>query len=70
MSVVCGAKMVKVEVKKDLLGLGRDVQAADVSLGGCPASGQDQHVFIFEYELHACGSHLLVRHDSDSLKRQ
>ncbi|XP_075993973.1 zona pellucida sperm-binding protein 3-like [Genypterus blacodes] len=63
-SAVCGEDRVRVEVKKDLLGLGREVQATELSLGGCPASSQDQHNFLFESELHTCGSHLLMSDDS------
>lgn len=60
---VCGENSVRVEAKKDLLGIGKPVQAADVTLGGCPATGEDleAQVLVFESELHGCGSQLLVR---------
>ncbi|KAM7397328.1 hypothetical protein PAMP_020311 [Pampus punctatissimus] len=65
-SAVCGENSVRVEAKKDLLGIGKPVQAADVTLGGCPASGEDQEaqVLVFESELHGCGSQLLMSEDS------
>lgn len=62
-SAVCGANSVRVEAKKDLLGIGKPVLAAEVTLGGCPATGEDPEaqVLIFESELHECGSQLVVR---------
>ncbi|XP_042266767.1 zona pellucida sperm-binding protein 3-like [Thunnus maccoyii] len=65
-SAVCGENSVRVEAKKDLLGIGKPVRAEDVTLGGCPASGEDQEaqVLVFESELHGCGSELLMSEDS------
>ncbi|XP_076588529.1 zona pellucida sperm-binding protein 3-like [Chaetodon auriga] len=65
-SAVCGENSVRVEAKKDLLGIGKPVQAADVTLGGCPATGEDAEaqVLVFESELHGCGSQLLMSEDS------
>lgn len=66
-SAVCGPSSVRVEAKKDLLGIGRPVLATDVTLGGCPATGEEpsSEVLVFESELHRCGSQLLVRaHDT------
>lgn len=62
-SAVCGVDSVRVEAKKDLLGIGKPVLPADVALGGCPATGEDPdtQVLVFESELHGCGSQLLVR---------
>lgn len=62
-SATCGENSVRVEAKKDLLGIGKPVQAADVTLGGCPATSEDAEaqVLVFESELHGCGSQLLVR---------
>jgi len=62
-SAVCGENSVWVEANKDLLGIGKPVQAAEVSLGGCPAIGEDPDadVLIFESKLHGCGSQLEVR---------
>ena len=62
-SATCGAESVRVEVKKDLLGIGKPVLPADVSLGGCPATGEDPNtqVLVFESALHGCGSQLVVR---------
>ncbi|XP_034443767.1 zona pellucida sperm-binding protein 3-like [Hippoglossus hippoglossus] len=65
-SATCGAESVWVEVKKDLMGIGKPVLTADVSLGGCPATGEDPNtqVLVFESELHGCGSQLLMSEDS------
>uniref|UniRef100_A0A3Q2XTN5 Zona pellucida sperm-binding protein 3 n=1 Tax=Hippocampus comes TaxID=109280 RepID=A0A3Q2XTN5_HIPCM len=63
--VVCEENSVRVEAKRDLLGIGQLVKAADVTLGGCPATGEDtrHQVLIFESELHQCGSRLLMSED-------
>uniref|UniRef100_A0A3Q3XFW3 Zona pellucida sperm-binding protein 3 n=1 Tax=Mola mola TaxID=94237 RepID=A0A3Q3XFW3_MOLML len=55
---ICGESSVRVEAKKDLLGVGKPVPAADVTLGGCPATGEDPaaQVLVFESELHGCQS--------------
>ncbi|KAE8296649.1 Zona pellucida sperm-binding protein 3 [Larimichthys crocea] len=65
-SVICGENSVRVEAKKDLLGIGKPVQAADVTLGGCPATREDAEAqaLVFESELHGCGSQLLLTEDS------
>ncbi|KAM9753661.1 zona pellucida sperm-binding protein 3-like [Menidia menidia] len=65
-SAVCGENAVRVEVQRDLLGVGKPVLETDVSLGGCPPTGEDpeQEVLIFESELHQCGSQLLMTEDS------
>ncbi|XP_031135625.2 zona pellucida sperm-binding protein 3-like isoform X1 [Sander lucioperca] len=62
-SAICGENSVRVEAKKDLLGIGTPVRTADVTLGGCPATGEDDQVLIFESELHRCGSELLMSED-------
>ncbi|XP_034094408.1 zona pellucida sperm-binding protein 3-like [Gymnodraco acuticeps] len=59
-SAVCGENSVRVEAKKDLLGIGKPVSAAEVTLGGCPATGEDAQVLVFESELHGCGSELVM----------
>ncbi|XP_051916375.1 zona pellucida sperm-binding protein 3-like [Hippocampus zosterae] len=63
--VVCEENSVRVEAKRDLLGIGQLVKAEDVTLGGCPATGEDtrHQVLIFESELHQCGSRLLMSED-------
>uniref|UniRef100_A0A4W6FFD3 Zona pellucida sperm-binding protein 3 n=2 Tax=Lates calcarifer TaxID=8187 RepID=A0A4W6FFD3_LATCA len=65
-SAVCGENSVRVEAKKDLLGIGKPVQAEDVTLGGCPVTREDpdNQVLVFESELHGCGSQLLMSEDS------
>ncbi|XP_014835474.1 PREDICTED: zona pellucida sperm-binding protein 3-like, partial [Poecilia mexicana] len=62
-SAVCGESSVRVEARKDLLGIGKPVPAADVTLGGCAATGKDAQaqIFIFESELHGCGNSPVVR---------
>ncbi|XP_068584962.1 zona pellucida sperm-binding protein 3-like [Cebidichthys violaceus] len=64
-SAVCGESSVWVEAKKDLLGMGKPVLAAAVTLGGCPATWEDHEtqVLIFESTLHGCGSQLLMSED-------
>ncbi|XP_031725004.1 zona pellucida sperm-binding protein 3-like isoform X1 [Anarrhichthys ocellatus] len=65
-SAVCGERSVWVQAKRDLLGMGKPVLAADVTLGGCPAAWEDpeEQVLIFESELHGCGSQLKMSEDS------
>ncbi|XP_017295000.1 zona pellucida sperm-binding protein 3 [Kryptolebias marmoratus] len=65
-SAICGENSVRVEAKNDLLGIGKPVLAADVTLGGCPATGEDSEaqVLIFESELHGCGSQLLMSEET------
>ncbi|KAI9547487.1 hypothetical protein NQZ68_017040 [Dissostichus eleginoides] len=63
-SAVCGENSVRVEAKKDLLGIGKPVRAAEVTLGGCPATGEDAQVLVFESALHGCGSELVMSEDS------
>ncbi|XP_015240493.1 PREDICTED: zona pellucida sperm-binding protein 3-like [Cyprinodon variegatus] len=64
-AVRCGESKIHVEVKQDLLGLGKLVDPEEITLGGCPAAGIDRlaHVLIFESELHDCGSTLEVSQD-------
>lgn len=61
-SVQCGERSVHVEVKKDFFGTGQLVNPSFLTLGGCAAVGEDPgaQVLIFEYELQACGSSLMV----------
>ncbi|XP_061578791.1 zona pellucida sperm-binding protein 3-like [Cololabis saira] len=65
-SVTCGENLVRVEAKRDLLGTGRLAEAAEVTLGGCPASREDpeDQVLVFESELHGCGSELQMSEDA------
>ncbi|XP_044050268.1 zona pellucida sperm-binding protein 3-like [Siniperca chuatsi] len=65
-SAVCGERSIRVVAKKDLLGIGKPVQAADLTLGGCTATWEDPEaqVLVFESELHDCGSQLLMSEDS------
>ncbi|XP_016393976.1 zona pellucida sperm-binding protein 3-like [Sinocyclocheilus rhinocerous] len=61
----CGESSVHVEVKKDFFGTGQLVNPSLLRLGGCAAVGEnpDVQVFIFEYELQACGSSLTMTED-------
>uniref|UniRef100_A0A3Q1FFM0 Zona pellucida sperm-binding protein 3 n=1 Tax=Acanthochromis polyacanthus TaxID=80966 RepID=A0A3Q1FFM0_9TELE len=63
-TAICGESSVRVEAKKDLLGIGKPVQAADVTLGGCASIWEDPEVLVFESELHSCGSQLMMSEDS------
>ncbi|XP_051501695.1 zona pellucida sperm-binding protein 3-like [Myxocyprinus asiaticus] len=58
----CGERFVHVEVKMDFFGTGQLVNPSFLSLGGCGAVGEDPdtQVFIFENELQACGSSLMM----------
>ncbi|KAG7259955.1 hypothetical protein CRUP_027021 [Coryphaenoides rupestris] len=58
--VVCGEQLVRVEVNKDLLGIGQPVLTSDLRLGDCPPSEEPTGAsdFIFQYPLHSCGSQL------------
>ncbi|KAI4800280.1 hypothetical protein KUCAC02_013367, partial [Chaenocephalus aceratus] len=63
-SAVCGENSVRVRGHERLLGIGKHVSAAEVTLGGCPATGEDAQVLVFESELHGCGSELVMSEDS------
>ncbi|XP_068595004.1 zona pellucida sperm-binding protein 3-like [Brachionichthys hirsutus] len=65
-AVICGANSIRVEAKKDLPGIGKLVRPEAVTLGDCPATGEDEEaqVLVFESELHRCGSQLLMSEDS------
>ncbi|XP_077939137.1 zona pellucida sperm-binding protein 3 isoform X2 [Gasterosteus aculeatus] len=65
-TAICGENFVWVEAKKDLLGIGKPILSADLTLGGCPATRNDPEspVLLFESPLHGCGSHLLMSEDS------
>ncbi|XP_051951400.1 zona pellucida sperm-binding protein 3-like [Xyrauchen texanus] len=58
----CGENFVHVEIKKDLFGTGKLVNPSFLSLGGCGAVGEDPdaQVFIFQNELQACRSSLMM----------
>uniref|UniRef100_A0A669CAY8 Zona pellucida sperm-binding protein 3 n=1 Tax=Oreochromis niloticus TaxID=8128 RepID=A0A669CAY8_ORENI len=64
--VICGDNSIRVEAKRDLLGIGVLVQTADVTLGGCAATEEDPkaQILIFESELHGCGSQLLMSEEA------
>lgn len=61
-AVECRERNARVEVKKDLFGIGQFINPADLTLGDCPVLAEDPvaHVLIFEAELHACGSTSMV----------
>uniref|UniRef100_A0AAZ3S9T2 Zona pellucida sperm-binding protein 3 n=1 Tax=Oncorhynchus tshawytscha TaxID=74940 RepID=A0AAZ3S9T2_ONCTS len=61
----CGKSVVRVEVKQELLGIGRLVQPERITLGGCAAIEEDAEALVltFESELHGCGSELTMTED-------
>uniref|UniRef100_A0A673ZFX3 Zona pellucida sperm-binding protein 3 n=1 Tax=Salmo trutta TaxID=8032 RepID=A0A673ZFX3_SALTR len=65
-AVQCGETAARVEVKRDLLGIGQLIHPADLTLGGCAVTGEDAsaQVLIFVTELHGCGSTLTMIEDS------
>ncbi|XP_056138304.1 zona pellucida sperm-binding protein 3-like [Lampris incognitus] len=65
-AIHCGPSTVRVEAKKDLLGIGKPIQPADITLGDCPVAGEDPaaEVLLFESELHGCGSQLITTDES------
>nr|XP_046207594.1 zona pellucida sperm-binding protein 3-like [Oncorhynchus gorbuscha] len=65
-AVQCGETAARVEVKRDLLGIGQLIHPADLTLGGCAVTGEDAsaQVLIFVTELHECGSTLTMTDDS------
>lgn len=60
--VHCGEVSVKVEVKQDFLGNNQFINPSDLTLGGCPSVGFDDHARIvaFESALQECGSTITV----------
>ncbi|XP_029931287.1 zona pellucida sperm-binding protein 3-like [Myripristis murdjan] len=62
----CGESRVHVEVSQDLLGNGQPIQPADLTLGGCEATEVDttNQLIIYESDLQACGSQLMMTEDS------
>uniref|UniRef100_A0A4W5RL01 Zona pellucida sperm-binding protein 3 n=1 Tax=Hucho hucho TaxID=62062 RepID=A0A4W5RL01_9TELE len=65
-AVQCGVNAARVEVKRDLLGIGQLIHPADLTLGGCVVTGEDAsaQVLFFDTELHGCGSTLTMTEDS------
>ncbi|XP_036437101.1 zona pellucida sperm-binding protein 3-like [Colossoma macropomum] len=61
----CGENAVRVVVRKDLFGIGAPINPLSLSLGGCPATGEDSaaQILIFESELQACSSMLMMTED-------
>ncbi|XP_066577029.1 zona pellucida sperm-binding protein 3 [Amia ocellicauda] len=59
----CGESAIQVSVERDLFGTGRLIQAADIQLGGCALSGQNDTVLVFQSELQGCGSALSMTED-------
>lgn len=61
-AVECRERDARVEVKKDLFGIGQFINPADLTLGDCPVLAEDPvaQVLIFESDLHACGSMSMV----------
>lgn len=63
--VYCGEDSVKVQAQQDFLGNHQFIDPSDLTLGGCPFVGFDDHarIVVFESALQGCGSTLMV--DSD-----
>lgn len=57
-AVECRERDARVEVKKDLFGIGQFINPADLTLGNCAVLAEDAlaQVLIFEADLHACES--------------
>lgn len=62
-AVECRERDARVEVKRDLFGIGQPINPADLTLGDCVVMAEDPvaQVLIFESDLHECGSLSLVR---------
>ncbi|XP_071783009.1 zona pellucida sperm-binding protein 3-like [Centroberyx gerrardi] len=60
----CGESGVLVEVRQDLLGNSQPIQSADLTLGGCAATGVDSQLIIYESDLQSCGSQVMMTEDS------
>lgn len=62
LAVRCGESKIQVEVKQDLMGMGKLVKPEELTLGGCSPTEVDRwaHVLVFESDLHGCGSTLEV----------
>lgn len=58
----CGEVSVSVQVKQDFLGNNQFINSSDLTLGGCPSVGFDDHArtVAFESTLQGCGSTLTV----------
>ncbi|CAB1441011.1 unnamed protein product [Pleuronectes platessa] len=65
-AVECRERDAVVEVKRDLFGIGKLINPADLTLGTCPAFGEDQaaQVLIYQSDLSNCGSTLALTEDS------
>ncbi|XP_056907828.1 zona pellucida sperm-binding protein 3-like isoform X2 [Takifugu flavidus] len=65
-AVECRERDARVEVKRDLFGIGQPINPADLTLGKCPAIAEDTvaQVLIFESDLHECGSSSMTLEDA------
>lgn len=61
-AVECRERDARVEVKRDLFGIGQPINPTDLTLGDCGVLAEDPvaQVLIFESDLHECGSVSLV----------
>lgn len=61
-AVECRERDARVEVKKDLFGIGQFINPADLTLGECVVLAEDPvaQVLIFESDLHECSSSSMV----------
>uniref|UniRef100_A0A3B1J0D3 Zona pellucida sperm-binding protein 3 n=1 Tax=Astyanax mexicanus TaxID=7994 RepID=A0A3B1J0D3_ASTMX len=64
-AVQCSENNVYVQVKKDFLGTGELISPAEITLGGCAATGEDSaaQVYLFQAELQLCNGVSMVSED-------
>ncbi|XP_044048830.1 zona pellucida sperm-binding protein 3-like [Siniperca chuatsi] len=63
-AVECRERDAHVEVKKDMFGIGKLINPADLTLGACGVIAEDAQVLIFEAQLQDCGSTLTMTEDA------
>lgn len=68
-AVDCRERDARVEVKRDLFGIGQPINPGDLTLGDCAVIAEDPvaQVLIFESSLHECGSISLVSRDTEEV---
>ncbi|XP_022541235.2 zona pellucida sperm-binding protein 3-like isoform X1 [Astyanax mexicanus] len=64
-AVQCSENNVYVQVKKDFLGTGELISPAEITLGGCAATGEDSaaQVYLFQSELQLCNGVSMMTED-------
>lgn len=66
-AVECRERDARVEVKRDLFGIGQPINPGDLTLGDCIALAEDPvaEVLIFQSDLHECGSWSAVSRETE-----